>query len=180
MPEQQRDVLGALAQRRHLDRQVVEPLEQVEPEPSVGHHLLEVLVGGGHESHVRRLFARVAHRAEHPLLEHAQQLGLDVERQIPDLVEEQSAALGRLHLADAIRDRRSERTTPVSEQLGVGEPLFERRARNGHERPVRARSAAVKNPREQALAGSALAAQQHGMLRLRRLADPLLQRAHRR
>ena len=41
--------------------------------------------------------------------EQAQQLRLDLERQLADLVEEQRAAIGRRHLADAIGDRAGER-----------------------------------------------------------------------
>ena len=48
---------------------------------------------------------RRADAAEHPLLQHAQQLHLDVERQLADLVEEQRAAVRRLEAPGCARDR---------------------------------------------------------------------------
>ena len=44
---EQRDVAAALAQRRQLDREAVEPVEQVLAELPGGRQRVEVLVGGG-------------------------------------------------------------------------------------------------------------------------------------
>ena len=52
VPDQQRDVVGALAQRRQLDREHVQPVEEVAPEPPLGDLLLQVAVGGRDQAHV--------------------------------------------------------------------------------------------------------------------------------
>ena len=49
---------------------------------------------------------RVADAEDDALLERAQQLHLEVERQLADLVEEERALVGRLELAGPRRDRR--------------------------------------------------------------------------
>ena len=49
---QLRDVLAARAQRRHVDRHHVEPVEQVLAEPARGDLVLERLVGRGDDAHV--------------------------------------------------------------------------------------------------------------------------------
>ena len=56
---------------------------------------------------------------DHALLQEAQQLDLQRQRDVADLVEEQGAALGQLDLADIGLDRAGERAALVAEQLGL-------------------------------------------------------------
>ena len=68
-------------------------------------------------------------------LEHAQQLGLDRERQLADLVEEHRAAVRALEQARLGRDRAGERALLVAEQLALDQRLRpERRAVDRDER----------------------------------------------
>src|ERR1700682_5779122 len=67
-----RHVRGPLAQRGQVDRQHVESVVEIGPEPSVLHEPIELDVGGGHEAHLDALLQRRPHRTEGPLLEHAQ------------------------------------------------------------------------------------------------------------
>ena len=89
---QVRDLLAALAQRRHVDADDAQPVVQILAELAFGDALLEVGVGGGEHPHVDALRPRLADRHDLVLLEEAQQLRLDVERQVADFVEEQRAA----------------------------------------------------------------------------------------
>ena len=97
--DQQRDVFLALAQRRQLHRDDVQPVVQVLAEPPVVHHRAQVDVGGRDDAHVHldRVDAAEAH--ELALLDHAQQLGLRLERDVADLVEEDAALVGDLEQA---------------------------------------------------------------------------------
>src|SRR5262245_63513149 len=54
VPHEQRDVLAALAQRGHLDRDHVQAVEEVLAEAPLADRELEVLVGGGDDAHVDR------------------------------------------------------------------------------------------------------------------------------
>ena len=77
----------------------LKPEEQVAPEPSLGDVGVQVAVGRRHVAHVD-LAALHAARAQHlPGLQRVQQLGLDLQRQLPDLVQEHRAALGGLQQA---------------------------------------------------------------------------------
>ena len=86
----------------------VEPVEEVLR--GTGRALtvgLEVAVGRGDQPRTStRTGLRAADALELALLQHAQQLRLQLERQLADLVEEQRAAVGQLELALLRADRR--------------------------------------------------------------------------
>ena len=100
------DVLVALAQGRQHDREHGEAVEQVLAEAAGGDLGRQVSVGGGDPAHVGAQGLAAADALEGPLLQHAQQLGLQAGRQLADLVEEEGAALGELSavLAHEIRN----------------------------------------------------------------------------
>ena len=60
-----------------------------------------------------------AHALELALLQHAQQLRLQLEGQLADLVEEQRAAVGQLEAPELPRQRAGERPLLVPEQLAL-------------------------------------------------------------
>jgi hypothetical protein len=95
---QHRDVLGALPKRGDPDGDHVQPEVQVGPEPPLGDLLLEVLVGGGDDPHVHGDRLVPAHRRHRLLLEHPEQLHLQVGAHLADLVEEDGPVMGRLEL----------------------------------------------------------------------------------
>ena len=74
---------------------------------------------------------------ELPLLEHAQELGLERERHLADLVEEQGAAVGHLELAGLARHGAGEGALLVAEELAFEQGLGERGAVDGDERLAR-------------------------------------------
>ena len=61
------------------------------------------------------------------LLDRAQQLGLQVEAQVADLVEEQRAAGGQLELAELLLVRAGERAALVAEQRALDQLVRDRR-----------------------------------------------------
>ena len=65
--------------------------------------------------------------------EHSKQLGLHVERELADLVEEQSAAVGTQKCARALANRTCERTPLVTEQLAFDELARDGAAIDGDE-----------------------------------------------
>jgi hypothetical protein len=99
-------------------------------------------------------------------LEHPQQLGLERERQVADLIEEDGTAVRLLERAGALAERAAERAALVAEELALEERLRDRRAVHGHERPPAARALLVEPARGAFLAGSGLAEEQHGRVGL--------------
>ena len=100
---QMRDLLAPFAQRRHVDPDDAQPVIQILAELAFGDALFEVGVGRREHADVHLLRLGLADRHDLLLLEKPQQLGLDVERQIADFVEEQRAAGGGAHQARLIR-----------------------------------------------------------------------------
>ena len=126
--EQRRNVLPAAAQRRQAHGQPVEPREQIGTEAALADHVHERLLPRDDDAHVDRNRTGLAERLHLPLLEHAQELGLERHRQIGDLVEQQRAPLGAAEEPGAGPVGAREGPPPVSEQLTLGEPFRERGA----------------------------------------------------
>ena len=95
MVDEQRDLLAPLAQRRDVQPDDVEAVEEVLAEAAVGDQRVEVGVGGGDDADVDAMGPGLAERMDLARLEEAQQLGLHVEADVADLVEEQRAAARR-------------------------------------------------------------------------------------
>ena len=112
-------------------------------------------------AHVHLQRADFADRHDFALFEEPQQLGLHVERQVADFVEEQRAAGRRAHQAGLIGHRAGERAAAVAEQLTVGELARGGRAVVGKERGGAAWRADVNRAGDELLAGAALAGDQH-------------------
>ena len=80
---------------------------------------------------------------------------------VPDLVEEQRAALGGFHLAQCLLDRAGESTFLVAEELAFQQLLRDSGAVDRNEAPGLAIAARMDRARDQFLAGPALAQDQH-------------------
>src|SRR6267378_5216140 len=113
------NVLGPLAERRGLDREHVQPVVEIVPEPLLFHHPKEVAVRRGDEADVDLDRLRTADPLELLLLQDAQQLRLELERDLADLVEEQRAAVGHLEAADLLGDGAGEGAPLVPEELAL-------------------------------------------------------------
>ncbi len=157
---QDRDVLGALAQRRHAQRQRSDPEVQVAAEPLRGDQSVQIVVGRGDQAHRDRALADVAEPAEPLVLQDLEQLGLDREVHVADLVEKQDPAVRDLQQAGLGRHRTRECPSLVTEQLALQELPRQRRAVEIDECFLPARSVAVAPAREHALTGAGLPEQQ--------------------
>ena len=106
MVGQRQDVARPLAQGRQAQMHDVQAVEQVFAERTLAHRIAEIAVRGRDDPQIDLDRLRAADPVDHPLLQGAQQLGLQPDVHLGDLVEQQRAAMGLLELADAPRDRR--------------------------------------------------------------------------
>ena len=79
----------------------VEPEVEVLAEAALPDLLLEIAVRGAEHADVHLDLRPPSEPAEPPLLEHAEELRLQLERQLADLVEEERAVVGELEVARA-------------------------------------------------------------------------------
>ena len=136
MVEQERDVVTPPAQWRQVERDYVQAEIQVVAEQSAGHRLLQVDIGGGDDAHVHAVGARAAQPLELPLLEDAQQLGLQGQGQLADLVEEDGAAVRLFEAAHPGHHRAGEGAFLVTEQFALQQVFRQGGAVHLDERPV--------------------------------------------
>src|SRR5207302_823107 len=95
-----------------------------------------------------------ANALDGPLLQRAQQLGLQLDRHIADLVEVERAAVRELELAEPPLLRVGERAPLVAEHLRLEQGGGNRRARDRDEGPAGPAAVVVDRPGDELLAGA--------------------------
>jgi hypothetical protein len=134
VPRQQRNVFPALAQRRNADFNHVQAVKQIVAELAFGYGNLQIDVGGRDHAHVHAHLFGPADAVEAALLEHAQQIHLQLGGDIADFVEEDGSAVGHFELAALALRGAGERAFLMAEQLGFEERLGQRGAGDRYER----------------------------------------------
>ena len=84
---QQRNVVAPFPQRRNVNGKHVHPIVQVGAEFLIGDQLSQIAIGGGDHTHIDMKRFRAADALERSILQNAQELGLELQRQVADLVE---------------------------------------------------------------------------------------------
>ena len=151
---QRHDVRGTIAQRRNLDVEDAEAVEQVLAKGAALHRFPQVAVGRGDHPDVRLDEPRAAEALELAFLKHAQELRLRGEAHLGHLVEEQHAARRQFDLAGLCLVRAREGAALVAKQLGLEQLLGQRGAIQRDERPGPARRRGMDEPRDDFLAGA--------------------------
>src|SRR5512132_33628 len=115
------DIVLALAERgrMHLDHR--EAIIEIFPEGALRGLGPEVTVRRRDDPRVERLPLARAEPADLPRLDGAQQLRLQIERELAELVDEERAAARELEQAGASRRRAGERAADVAEELALDE-----------------------------------------------------------
>ena len=158
---QLRHVLEPLAQRRHPDREDVQPVVEVLAEAAFADQADQIPVGRRDQPEVDLDLVLAADRIDLAVLQGAQQLHLGVERQLADLVEEQRAAIGFEEFADALLDGAGEGAFLVAEQDALDQILRDGAAIDGDEGLGSAGAFALDGARDQLLADARFAFDQH-------------------
>ena len=178
MLDQHGQVFQALAQRRHLQRKYIQPVEEVLAKTPAEYGRLQIAMGRGNDAHVTADGAVAADALEAPFLQHTQQFHLHLQAHVADLVEKQGAALRELEAADPRRQRAGEGTLFMAEQLALQQVGGNRAAIHGNERmpgPIRQ---FMDVPGRHFLAGARLAENEDVGVERRHLLDQAVHRAH--
>src|SRR4051812_4725791 len=114
------DVLTALAQRRVLHLQDVQPVIEIGAEHPGAHRLAHAAVAGGEDTDVDRTRPASAESGHDVFLQDPQELRLHLERHVHDVVEEQRSTFGQLEFTGApARIRAGEGSRLVAEELAL-------------------------------------------------------------
>ena len=134
MAREREEIERAVAEWSDGEGRDVEAVVEVLAETPLRHRMLQVRVRRRDEANVHRDRAPRPDAHDLPLLEHAEQLHLRLEREIADLVEEERPAVRSLEPARLARERARERALLVTEQLALEERRRQRAAVDGDER----------------------------------------------
>ena len=124
MFHEERNVVATLAQRRQLNRNHVQAIEQIFAKRAGRDHPGEVRVRGGNHTHIHLDRLIVADALELPLLQGTQQLHLQRRARRPDFVQKERSLVCLLESTLSCRGCAGKRTSDVTEQL-----CFEQRFR---------------------------------------------------
>ena len=117
MLRQRRHVGQAFAQRRHPHRQHAEPVKKIFAKAAFGHGTGQVGVRGRDHPNIDRLAAAGTHLVDGVLLQKAQQVGLQLQRQVGNLIQKQGAAGGCLNQAGPSGHGAGERAALVAKEF---------------------------------------------------------------
>ena len=111
------NILLPLTKRRQIKLDVVDPVEQVLPEPALLTQLIEIGVGGTYQPHIHRNWLGGSHPGHLSPLNHRKKLGLERQRQIAYLVQEKRSARGDLYPSGFLLQRIGKCPLHMSKQL---------------------------------------------------------------
>jgi len=138
--DEDRDILAPLPQRWQMDAQDIQAIEQIAAEGPLLHLLAHRPIRRGDDAHVDADRRGAAEPHELPLLEHAEQLHLRPDRDLPDLVEEDRAAVCQLEATQPPLRGARERALLVAKELTLEQRLRKRADVDGDKRFCLARA----------------------------------------
>src|SRR6266478_1188209 len=165
VPHELRNISFPFAERWQGDRENIQPVVQIFAEFIVSDHLPQVLVGRRDDANIDPRGTRASYGLELALLEHTEQLGLKLQRQVSDFIEKQRATIRQCKPADVRSEGASESSPFMSEQLAFEKTCRHSRAVHLDHIPAAARAELVNRSRDDLLAGPGLAGDQDGSVR---------------
>src|SRR5580700_7290152 len=159
--DQQWNILRALTQRWDADRKDIQTIVQIAAELAILHHFFQVAIGGCYQSNVDFLGSVAAQPFKLTLLQSAQQFGLDLERNVPDLIKEQRALVGQFEAANLLCNRAGEGASFMSKKFTLEQSCRNRSTVELYEGPLLAAAAFMDRPRNQFLSGAGITEKQN-------------------
>jgi hypothetical protein len=147
--------------RRHAQLVHLQPVVEILPESSPCRCSRQIRVRGGDDPDVERRLAPAPEPLHRALLKRAQQLHLQIQRQLANLVEEDRAGVRALERSGLIGDRSRERASRMAEQLVLDQRRRQAGAVDDDEGGVAAWGSAMNGLRHAFLAGARLAEDEH-------------------
>jgi uncharacterized repeat protein (TIGR03803 family) len=117
MAHQERDVFRAFSQRRHRHRKDVQAVEEVSAEPLSRTSAARSRLVGSDQAGIGAEGTSASQPLKLSLLQYAQKLRLQFQRNLPDLIQEDRALVRQFEPTDALRDGTGKGTLLVAEEF---------------------------------------------------------------
>ena len=153
MPGQGLHILGAVTKWRQMERDYVEPVEEILPKPSGLKLLFQLFVGGRHEPDINSASSGSAHRQKFAGLDDPEEFGLDSRTHVSNLVQKERAAAGFFQQPFPGGQSTGEGPPHMPKELTFQQRFGESRAVEREERPLPAGAVVVDGCGNQLLAG---------------------------
>ena len=175
---QRNNIFPALPQGWQADVNGINTVIKVFAEPSVPHKSLQVHICSANQADINGNWLRAAHTGNRPVLDSTEQLGLQMQRNISDLVQEQSTALRKLKLACMVCMGIGESPFYMTEQLTFKKRFCDSSGVYCHHRLTTPEAASMNLPRKDILAGSVFSGDKDGCVGRSNFADGSLNGGH--
>ena len=117
---QRKDVFPAFCQCRNPQSELIEPVEQVFPEASFSDGFFQILIGGGNQPDIKRVFFRGTYRLAAFLLQGPEQEHLCLIGKVAYLVQKQCPSVNGTEQSDLVAFRTGKGSLLMTEKLGGG------------------------------------------------------------
>src|SRR5208337_1885391 len=154
MLDEQRYVIGLLAQGRKVDGYDIKPVVEIFPESAFSDLFLEVLVCCGDYPHISPDGLDPADTFEFPLLDDTKQLYLEVWAHLRNFIQEYAAAAGKLEPADPGPERTGESAFFMAKELALKQLFGDSPAVYGDKCVCRSHGIIMQSPGNELLAGT--------------------------
>jgi hypothetical protein len=128
MRDQSRDVFPAVAQGRHFHREHSQPVKQIQTETPFVDFPAQVAIRRGNNADIHSARSFIANALKLTFLQNTQELGLERERNLAHLIQEQRPTVGELKAADAIAHGARERASHMAEKFAFKQLMGNRSA----------------------------------------------------
>src|ERR1700683_374308 len=157
MMREERNIFLALAKRREVDLDSVQTEKEILAKAATGDLHLDVGVRGGEDANVHPASGGRAHAFELARFEGAQELGLEIHRNVCNFIEEERATVGQLETSHAIGFRVGEGALDVTEELAFETAFGQSTGVDGDERAADSGGKNIERARDHFLARAVLA-----------------------
>ena len=123
MRDQFGNIGGPFPQRRQMNGDDVEPVEQIFPEGALFDRRIQLSVGRSHDAHIHLDIVAPPDPADLLFLQHAKELGLQRKTEVSDLIQKQRPLIHGFKQPDLTRLRARKGAFLVPKQLALNQGL---------------------------------------------------------
>ena len=134
-----------------MNRKHADAIEQIQPEATAVHFRPQIAVRSREHAHGHLASRALTDTLELSFLQHAQELGLQVQRDFPDFIKKKRASVRELEPPDSVADGARERSAYMSEELALEQVLRNGGTVDFYQGPTCSWTSYMNRPRDQFL-----------------------------